>query len=120
MAPLWIQSFGLKGLVLSSLVAAVVQFVLVVAMMSRFTVAMGWSVMAKELFKIVLAGGLMAAVAVSLAGWITEASSSLVKTLLLALVIGVCVLVYGFSSLKLKIEQGSFLLDQLKRKRNRK
>lgn len=119
MAPFWIESLGLQGLVLSSLVAAVVQFILVVALMGRFTMAMSWTGMSKELLKILMAGALMAVVAFGFAGWITEASSSLVKTLLLGIVMGICVLVYGFASLKLEIEQGIFLLDQLKRKRKK-
>ncbi|UYL09233.1 murein biosynthesis integral membrane protein MurJ [Bdellovibrio sp. SKB1291214] len=115
-APFWIRSLGLQGLVISSLVAAAVQFVLVVALMGRFAVQMRWMAVGKELFKILIAGALMAVVAWGLAGWITYASSSLIKTLLLTLVMGLCALVYGISSLKLKIEQGSFLLDQFKRK----
>ncbi|WP_413561570.1 murein biosynthesis integral membrane protein MurJ [Bdellovibrio sp. HCB209] len=118
MAPLWIESMGLQGLVISSLVAATVQLALVMALMNRFAVSMQWKVIAKELSKILLAGFLMAAVAISASGWLTEIASSLVKSALLTVVILVCALVYGFSSLKMKIEQAHFLLDYLKRKRN--
>ncbi|WP_413587626.1 murein biosynthesis integral membrane protein MurJ [Bdellovibrio sp. HCB274] len=117
MAPLWIRSYGLRGLVLSGLVASAVQLVLVLLLMNRYAIAMNVQKMAKEFSKILLAGLLMAIAALSMGEWVTSAESSLIKTLLLALIIGVCVLVYAFAALKLKIEQAGFLLDYLKRKK---
>jgi putative peptidoglycan lipid II flippase len=118
MAPLWIESWGLKGLVISSLIAAVVQLILILGLMGHYAVAMSWRSMGKELLKIFVAGFMMAVFAWSLSETVSAASSSWLKALLLAGVILVCALVYGYSSLKLKIEQGRFLLDFIKRKTN--
>ncbi len=118
MAPMWIEAWGLKGLVVSSLVAAMVQIILVFGFMGYYSIALNWRRMVQELLKIFFAGAVMAVFAWSLAETVSRAASSGVKTILLAGVIVVCALVYGYSSIKMKIEQGRFLLDFLKRKTN--
>ncbi|WP_413294415.1 murein biosynthesis integral membrane protein MurJ [Bdellovibrio sp. HCB185ZH] len=118
LAPYWIKSLGLQGLVISSLVAAAVQLILVVGLMRTYSVAMRWTSMAKELLKILVAGLMMAVFAGSLAATVISASSSLIKTVLLAGVIFSSVMVYGYTSVKMKIEQGRFLLDFVKRKKS--
>ncbi|WP_413578241.1 murein biosynthesis integral membrane protein MurJ [Bdellovibrio sp. HCB290] len=120
MAPLWIQALGLQGLVLSGLVASVLQLGLVILLMGRYAISLNFRLMANEFFKILLAGSLMAIAATMMGSWVILAGSSLVKALLLALVIGTCVLVYAFAAMKLKIEQAGFLLDYLKRKKKTK
>ncbi|QLY26782.1 murein biosynthesis integral membrane protein MurJ [Bdellovibrio sp. KM01] len=118
MAPLWIQSLGLQGLVVSSLVAAAVQLIMILGLMRLYSVGMNWWAMAKELVKILVAGLMMAVVAGNLGDTVTATSSSLLKTVFLVGVISVCVLVYGYTSMKMKVEQGRFLLDFVKCKKS--
>lgn len=117
MAPLWIEVLGLQGLVMSGLVASLLQLSLVIALMGTYAIPPRWSVMMRELAKILLSGVLMALPAIYFAGWVTGVTSSWAKVFLLALAIFTCLVVYGFSALKLKIEQGRFLLDYMKLKK---
>jgi len=119
-APWWIQERGLQGLVISSLLSALVQFIAVLMCLRYFKLSFSWRQAATEMTKMVFAGLVLAGF-VQLYHPLVQVlpASGILQTVLLIVTICLGAAGYLVSSKLLKIEQAHFLLDYLKRKSQR-
>lgn len=113
----WIHRAGLQGLVLSSLLSMIVQFVTMVLALRILVMKVQWRALFFEVIKMIIACSALACIVqvyepmVALLG-----QSHLAKFLALAASIGGGAVVYLFAAWKLRLEQARFLLSALKRR----
>ncbi len=113
----WIRQAGLQGLVLSSLVAAVVQFLVMSLALRIWITTLEWRKIFFEAVKIVISGMCLAA-AVQIYFPLEQILNvgSAGKIIALALAIGAGGAAYFICSFLLRLEQARFLMSSLKRK----
>ena len=113
----WIRQAGLQGLVLSSLLAMILQFIAMLIALHVTVMTVRWRKVSIEILKTVIAGTLLAA-----AVQIYEPLSALIGSSGFArmIALGISILlgggVYLISSHLLKISQGQFLISTIRRK----
>lgn len=113
----WIRRAGLQGLVLSSLVAMALQFIVMSLALRILIMKIEWRKTLTEALKIFFAGvGLAGAVQIYFPLAEVLEFSSLGKLMALVLAILAGAVVYFTCSMALRLEQAQFLLSSLKRK----